>query len=99
MGFIWPGGDWALVALNAGFLVAAIVLVQLCRARSLRTGALTKPLPWEADMYRIQTIWNEFIGLFVDDGSFAAALLAWLGACWLLLPRLGLPSAWSPMWF
>jgi uncharacterized membrane protein len=45
MGFIWPGGDWALVALNAGFLVAAIVLVQLCRARSLRTGALTKPLP------------------------------------------------------
>jgi hypothetical protein len=48
-------------------------------------------------MYRIQTIWNEFIGLFVDDGSFAAALLAWLGACWLLLPRLGLPSAWTPM--
>jgi hypothetical protein len=45
----------------------------------------------------IKTIWDEFIGLFVDDGSFAAAVLAWLGVCWLLLPRLGLPSAWPPL--
>jgi hypothetical protein len=45
MGFVWPGGDWAIVALNAGFLVTAIVLVQLCRTRSTRMDALTKPLP------------------------------------------------------
>ena len=34
MGFAWPGGDLALLALNGGFLVAAIVLVRLCRARA-----------------------------------------------------------------
>ena len=43
MGFVWPGGDLAIAALNAGFLAAAIVLVQLCRARALRTAALTQP--------------------------------------------------------
>jgi CHASE2 domain-containing sensor protein len=45
----------------------------------------------------LNTVWSEFIGLFVDDGSFAIAILAWLGACWLLLPRLGLAPAWPPM--
>ncbi len=44
----------------------------------------------------LNTIWSEFIGLFVDDGSFAVAILAWLAACWLLLPRLGLAAAWPP---
>lgn len=45
----------------------------------------------------LKPIWSEFIGLFVDDGSLAIAVLLWLGACWLLLPRLGLPSIWPPM--
>jgi hypothetical protein len=97
MGFVWPGRDWAIAALSAGFPAASIVLVQLCRTRSLHTGALTEPGLSEANMNRIKTIWDEFIGLFVDDGNFAVAVLAWPGACWLLLPRLGLPSAWSPM--
>ena len=44
----------------------------------------------------LSTIWSEFIGLFVDDGSFAAAILAWLAFCWLVLPRLGLAPAWQP---
>lgn len=44
----------------------------------------------------IKTIWAEFIGLFVDDGSLAVAVLVWLAVCWLLLPRLGLPSGWPP---
>ena len=42
-----------------------------------------------------KTAWSEFIGLFVDDGSLAAAVLIWIGAAWLLLPRLGLPPHWS----
>jgi len=42
------------------------------------------------------TMWSEFIGLFVDDGSLAAAVLLWIGATWLLLPRLGLPAAAKP---
>jgi hypothetical protein len=44
-------------------------------------------------METIKTIWVEFIGLFVDDGSLAVAVLVWLGACWLILPRLELPPA------
>ncbi len=45
----------------------------------------------------VKTIWSEFIGLFVDDGSFAIAILLWLGACWAVLPRLPLPAALPPL--
>ena len=44
----------------------------------------------------LKTIWSEFIGLFVDDGSLAVAVLAWLAVAWLLLPRLPLPPALPP---
>ena len=44
----------------------------------------------------VRTAWSEFIGLFVDDGSFALAIMAWLALSWLLLPRLPLPPAWPP---
>ena len=44
----------------------------------------------------IKAVWAEFIGLFVDDGSLAIAVLVWLAVCWILLPRLGLPSVWQP---
>ena len=36
MGYAWPGQDWSLAALNAGYLAAALVLVSLCRARAVR---------------------------------------------------------------
>ncbi len=45
----------------------------------------------------LKAIWSEFIGLFVDDGSLAVAVLAWLGAAWLLLPHLPLPPALPPL--
>ena len=45
----------------------------------------------------LKTAWSEFIGLFVDDGSLAVAVLAWLAAAWLLLPRLPLPPALPPV--
>lgn len=48
-------------------------------------------------MNGLKLVWSEFIGLFVDDGSFAVAILAWLVACWLVLPRLGLGPAWPPV--
>ena len=44
----------------------------------------------------LKVIWSEFIGLFVDDGSFAVAILVWLAACWLVLPHLGIPQFWPP---
>lgn len=42
----------------------------------------------------IKTIGRELFGLFVDDGSFAVIILAWLAIVAMLLPRLGLPSPW-----
>jgi hypothetical protein len=42
----------------------------------------------------IRIILREFFGLFVDDGSFAIAILAWLGVVWLLFPRIGLLPPW-----
>lgn len=47
-------------------------------------------------MVWIKTVWVEFIGLFVDDESFAVAVLVWLAVCWLILPQVGLPSVWPP---
>ena len=45
----------------------------------------------------MKSVAAEFIGLFVDDGSLAVAVLIWLAAAWVLLPRLGLPAPWPPV--
>jgi hypothetical protein len=42
----------------------------------------------------MRTIFREVFGLFVDDGSFAVLILAWLGLTVFLLPHL----AWAPRW-
>jgi membrane protein implicated in regulation of membrane protease activity len=36
----------------------------------------------------IRKIVQEVFGLFVDDGSFAMAILAWLGVAGFVLPRM-----------
>ena len=33
VGIVWPGADWSILALVAGFLVAALLAVPLCRKR------------------------------------------------------------------
>jgi hypothetical protein len=38
---------------------------------------------------------KELWGLFVDDGSLALALLAWVALCALGLPRLPVPAVWD----
>jgi hypothetical protein len=43
----------------------------------------------------LKTISSEIFGLFVDDGSFALAILVWLALVWLVLPRLAMPVAWG----
>lgn len=40
----------------------------------------------------LRTIAREVFGLFVDDGSFALLILAWIGVTAYVLPRLG----WLP---
>jgi hypothetical protein len=42
-----------------------------------------------------KAIVTEIFGLFVDDGAFALAIVIWLGAVWLVLPRLGVPTTWG----
>ncbi|KIU52659.1 hypothetical protein [Bradyrhizobium elkanii] len=42
-----------------------------------------------------KTIIRELFGLFVDDGSFALIIIAWLGVAWLVLPWLTAGSAWG----
>ncbi len=46
-------------------------------------------MPW------IRTAAREVFALFVDDGSFAVAILACLGLAWLVLPRLPALGPWS----
>ena len=51
-------------------------------------------MPW------LRSILAEIWGLFVDDGSFALAILVWLAACWLVLPQFGgPPEAKGPILF
>lgn len=42
----------------------------------------------------IKTVLREVFGLFVDDGSFALAIVAWLLLVWLVLPGLGIEASW-----
>jgi len=40
----------------------------------------------------IRAVLREVLGLFVDDGSFALAILVWVGLVWMGAPRLGLSA-------
>jgi hypothetical protein len=42
----------------------------------------------------LQSVGREVLGLFVDDGSYAGAILVWVGLAVAVLPRLGL-GAWD----
>lgn len=46
-------------------------------------------------MHSLKAIWSELLGLFVDDGSFAIAILVWLGVSWLLSTYLLRQSEWG----
>jgi hypothetical protein len=38
-------------------------------------------------MQWVRNVVREIFGLFVDDGSFALAVLVWIGVVWLVLHR------------
>ena len=48
-------------------------------------------------MRALETIWSEFIGLFVDDAVFAACIVLWLVVAAVALPLLALPSPWPAL--
>lgn len=43
----------------------------------------------------LKSIFREILGLFVDDGSFAIAILVWLALLWWLLPHLPIAGIWQ----
>jgi hypothetical protein len=43
----------------------------------------------------IKSVVREVFGLFVDDGSFAIAILAWLVVVVVALPRAGAAARWA----
>lgn len=46
----------------------------------------------------LQTIVRELLGLFIDDGSFASAILVWVATVAFLLPRLPVaPGRHAPL--
>ena len=45
-------------------------------------------------MSRLTEILREIVGLFIDDGSLAIGILAWVAIVALVLPALGLPEVW-----
>jgi hypothetical protein len=45
----------------------------------------------------LRSIADELVSLFVDDGSLVVLVLIWLTVCWLLLPKLSLPSPLVPV--
>lgn len=46
-------------------------------------------------MKRFSAVFRELVGLFVDDGSLAVALIAWVIALALLLPRVPFGEQWG----
>ncbi len=43
----------------------------------------------------IKTVLSEVYGLFVDDVTFAVAILAWVVVVWLVLPHVGVAPHWN----
>lgn len=46
-------------------------------------------------MQSLKKIFTELFGLFVENGSFALAILIWLGLAWLVVPHLAIPPILS----
>ena len=51
-------------------------------------------------MNAFKTVWGEFIGLFIDDGSLAVGILVWVGLAKFLFPHLSGSARWgAPLLF
>ncbi len=44
----------------------------------------------------LKTAVQEVIGLFIEDGRYAAAIFAWILIAGVGLPRLPIPESWGP---
>ncbi|MEO7055417.1 MAG: hypothetical protein ABI281_10680 [Caldimonas sp.] len=94
VGIAWPGEDWALLGLIAAFLLVAVALVPVCRRlraapRSARPASRTASVAGQPGP--LTRVWNELVGLFVDDGLLAAGVVIWVAIAWALHVK-GVPA-------
>ena len=87
-GLVWPGGDWAIVGVIVGFLITALLAVQLAR-RSM-TASLSSTNQLSAAIGR-------FSALFVDDARFVVVIALWVVFASLALPNLPLQADWNAL--
>jgi uncharacterized membrane protein len=85
IGLEWPGADWALLGLMAGFLVFALGLVALCRRLKEPAGPRTKSKAVSVPRGALLRVGGELAGLFLDDGLLAVGALVWTIAAWGLV--------------
>lgn len=86
----WPGEDWAILELTLAYFLLAYVLVLICRARARRAVPQIKKGGAKTPKSVVGTVIEELIGLFVDDGSLAIGIVAWVVIVWLSAGKLPL---------
>lgn len=82
IGLEWPGADWAVLALIGAYLLVALALVQLCRSMYQPARKAKSPKPTAVEPGVLVAIWNELVGLFIDDGILAVGVLVWVALAW-----------------
>jgi len=81
----WPGADWAILSLILGYFVIAYLLVGICKQQANRKQAAIKKPVNSTSKNWLQTIWTEFIGLFIDDSLLALGTIVWILLAWSLV--------------
>lgn len=90
---VWPGADWAILSLILSYFVIAHLLVWVCRQQAVNRGLVIKKATTSIPKNWLQTIWNELISLFVDDGVLATGIAIWILFIW------GISGAFTAMMF
>ena len=92
-GIVWPGDDLAIPCSDGGVScgrdVSGADLPQK-RARCLYRNGGGLTMRW----HQVRLL-REILGLFVDDGSFAIAILVWLALVVVVLPRVAAGARWA----
>jgi uncharacterized membrane protein len=85
-GLHWPGADAAILVLMLAFLAMAVALVSWCRRLHGKVPAAAPASPSHpaAAPNAIVRMGGTLIGLFVDDGGLAAAIVIWAVGAWVI---------------
>lgn len=89
----WPGGDAAVLALLAGYLLCALGLVAICRSRRLPPVGRRMSAPKSKPRGLLGRAIRELSALFIDDSFLACAIVAWVFIARFSLPVIPLPKS------